>query len=210
MPALPWPAAGRNVDALVNAVPNSLKDNPGLLYDRARWRRTHGNQDGAIPLLTQIDGKDVPAAGRSKLWKERSIAMRTDLKDGNWSRAYQLASPHGMTSGGDFAEAEWVSGWIALRLKGEPERALQHFETMADGVSTPISLSRGQYWTGRAEDALGEDTRSPTGLSRRGKNTNSPIMASSPPNAWATGRSSSNLPPSRRRMKSRRSRPARW
>ena len=132
---------GRNVDALVNAVPASLKDNPGLLYDRARWRRTHGNQEGAIPLLTQIDGKDVPAAGRSKLWKERSIAMRTDLKDGNWNRAYQLASPHGLTSGGDFAEAEWVSGWIALRLKGEPERALQHFETMADGVSTPISLS---------------------------------------------------------------------
>ena len=143
----------------MRAVPDSLKDNPGLLYDRARWRRTHGNQEGAIPLLTQIDGKDVPAAGRSKLWKERSIAMRTDLKDGNWSRAYQLASPHGMTSGGDFAEAEWVSGWIALRLKGEPERALQHFETMADGVSTPISLSRGQYWTGRAEDALGETAR---------------------------------------------------
>ncbi len=150
---------GRNVDALVRAVPDSLQDNPGLLYDRARWRRTHGNQEGAIPLLTQIDGKDVPAAGRSKLWKERSIAMRTDLKDGNWNRAYQLASPHGLTSGGDFAEAEWVSGWIALRLKGEPERALQHFETMADGVSTPISLSRGEYWTGRAQDALGEDAQ---------------------------------------------------
>ena len=44
----------RNVDALVNAVPENLQDNPGLLYDRARWRRAHGNQDGAIPLLTAI------------------------------------------------------------------------------------------------------------------------------------------------------------
>lgn len=147
----------RNVDALVRAVPDALQDNPGLLYDRARWRRTHGNQEGAIPLLTGIDGKDIPEAGRSKLWKERNIALRSDLKDGNWSRAYQLASPHGMTDGTDFAEAEWVSGWIALRLKGEPERALQHFETLTDGVSTPISLARGKYWIGRTEDALGDD-----------------------------------------------------
>jgi len=149
----------RNVDSLVKAVPDSLQDNPGLLYDRARWRRAHGNQDGAIPLLTAINGKDIPEAGRTKLWKERSIALRSDLKDGQWSRAYKLASPHGMESGGDFAEAECVSGWIALRLNSDPERALQHFETMTEGVSTPISLARGEYWTGRAEDALGETAR---------------------------------------------------
>ncbi|MBD3771246.1 MAG: lytic transglycosylase domain-containing protein [Rhodobacterales bacterium] len=152
-------ARGRNVDALVQAVPANLQDNPGLLYDRARWRRTHGNEEGAIPLLTGIDGKDIPEAGRTKLWKERAIAMRNDLKDGNWSRAYQLAAPHGMDDGSDFAEAEWVAGWIALQLNSDPERALQHFETMSKGVSTPISLSRGQYWTGRAEEALGDTAR---------------------------------------------------
>lgn len=146
----------RNVDALVNAVPEHLKDNPGLLYERARWRRKKlRNQDVATPLLTGIDGKDVPEAGRSRLWDERNIAIRSDLRDGNWSRAYQLASPHGLDSGADFAEAEWISGWIALRLKNDPQRGLQHFETMTDGVSTPISLARGEYWTGRAKDALG-------------------------------------------------------
>ncbi|MEZ5998487.1 MAG: lytic transglycosylase domain-containing protein [Hyphomonas sp.] len=146
----------RNVDALINAVPAELQDNPGLLYDRARWRRTRGNQDGATQLLVGIDGKDIPEAGRSKLWNERSIAVRNDLKDGNWTRAYQLASPHGMESGTDFAEAEWLSGWIALRLKGDAARGLKHFETMEDGVSTPISASRGLYWMGRAKDVLGE------------------------------------------------------
>jgi len=149
----------RNVDALINAVPQELQDNPGLLYDRARWRRAHGNQDGATPLLTGIDGKDIPAAGRTKLWNERSLAVRDDLKNGNWARAYQLASPHGMSTGTDFAEAEWLSGWIALRLKGDPSRALQHFETMEEGVSTPISQARGLYWIGRAEDTLGEQDR---------------------------------------------------
>ena len=143
---------GRNVDALVRAVPDSLKDNPGLLYDRARWRRTHGNQEGAIPLLTQIDGKDVPAAGRSKLWKERSIAMRTDLKDGNWSRAYQLASPHGMTSGGDFAEA----GATAFRNHGR-------WRLDTDQPVTWPVLDRPR------RRCAGRNSPRPTGLSRRGK-----------------------------------------
>ena len=146
----------RNADALINAVPAALQDNPGLLYDRARWRRAHGNQEGASSLLATINGNDIPEAGRSKLWKERSIAVRTDLKDSNWTRAYQMASPHGMSSGTDFAEAEWLSGWIALRLRGDAGRALKHFETMEDGVSTPISSARGLYWTGRAQDVLGE------------------------------------------------------
>ncbi|WP_373002958.1 lytic transglycosylase domain-containing protein [Hyphomonas sp.] len=147
---------GRNVDRLVDAVPTSLQDNPGLLYDRARWRRTRGNQEGATPLLVGIDANDVPEAGRSKLWDERSVAMRTDLKDGNWLRAYQLTAPHGMTEGSDYADAEWTAGWIALRLNNNPERSLKHFKDMTASVSTPISLARGEYWAGRAEDQLGE------------------------------------------------------
>ena len=159
-------ARSRNVDALVNAVPAHLQDNPGLLYERAKWRRQKlRNQDLATPLLTGIDGNDVPEAGRSRLWDERNIAIRTDLKDGNWTRAYQLAAPHGMESGADFAEAEWVSGWIALRLTNDASRSLQHFETMSDGVSTPISLARGKYWTGRAKDALGDTENARTSYS---------------------------------------------
>lgn len=147
----------RNVDSKIKAVPSSLKNNPGLLYERARWRRLRArNQEGATPLLANIDGADIPAAGRNKLWKERNIALRKDLKDGNWSRAYSLSSPHGMNAGGGFAEAEWVSGWIALRLNDDAERAIGHFDTMAKGVSTPISQSRGDYWKGRAADVLKE------------------------------------------------------
>ncbi len=146
----------RNVDAAIEAVPANLQNHPGLLYERARWRRAKNMDDAVAPLLTQINGKDVPAAGRGRLWDERAIAVRNDLKARNYSRAYNLASPHGMTAGGDFAEAEWISGWIALRLNGDATRGLKHFETMTNGVSSPVSLTRGQYWTGRARDALGQ------------------------------------------------------
>ncbi|MFN4024114.1 MAG: lytic transglycosylase domain-containing protein [Hyphomonas sp.] len=149
-------ARARNVDGAVQAVPEHLQNHPGLLYERARWRRTNNLKDTVAPLLVQIDGRDVQASGRSRLWTERAIAARDDLKSRNYTRAYRLTSPHGMTSGANFADAEWLSGWIALRLNGDATRGLKHFETMTNSVSTPVSLARGQYWSGRARDALGQ------------------------------------------------------
>lgn len=148
-------ARARGVDSAVDAVPASLQVHPGLLYDRAKWRRRAGQAESAyVPLLTQIDGKDVPPAGRDNLWDERNIAIRDALKERQFQTAYALAAPHGMDEGTDFAEAEWIAGWIALRHINQPSRALEHFETLATGVSTPISLARAYYWKGRALEAL--------------------------------------------------------
>lgn len=154
----------RNVDSAVSAVPDHLQTHPGLLYERAKWRRVK-KVDGVSDLLRQIDGKDVPASGRGRLWDERAIATREELKLRNYSRAYQLAAPHGMSAGADFADAEWLAGWIALRLNGDATRSLGHFETMAAGVSSPVSLARGYYWTGRARDALGQPAEALTAYS---------------------------------------------
>ena len=136
-------------------MPAHLQTHPGLLYERAKWRRQK-KVEGVTDLLRQIDGKDIPAAGRGRLWDERAIATREELKLRNYTRAYQLAAPHGMSAGADFADAEWLAGWIALRLNGDATRSLGHFESMTAGVSSPVSLARGYYWTGRARDALGQ------------------------------------------------------
>lgn len=153
--ALKW--GGRNVDAEVDAVPASLQEHPGLLFERARWRRVRGrNQAGATELLVRIDGSEVPEAGRDNLWEERNIALRDALKNKDYRTAYRLAAPHGMSEGAGFADAEWIAGWIALRFLGEPEKAAQHFQTMRAGVTTAISASRGDYWNGRALDAMGQ------------------------------------------------------
>ncbi|RIJ15100.1 lytic transglycosylase domain-containing protein [Henriciella mobilis] len=146
----------RGVDGAVDAVPEYLQDNPGLLYDRAKWRRRAGQpESNYVPLLAQIDGAEVPSVGRDNLWRERSMALRSALKDGDFTTAYQLAEPHGMSEGTDFAEAEWLAGWIALRQLEQPEKALGHFENLGKNVSTPISQSRADYWRGRALEALG-------------------------------------------------------
>ncbi len=144
----------RGVDAAVDAVSTELQSHPGLMFDRAEWRRRARLRDRVTPLLRQIDGADVPSAGRSRLWKARHPQVREALKDSDWQLAYDLSAPHGMSSGRDFAEAEWTAGWIALRHLNNLERALQHFESLEQGVSTPISLSRAHYWKGRSLEAM--------------------------------------------------------
>ncbi len=146
----------RSVDRAVDAVTRELTDNPGLVFDRAVWRRKARMTDSVAQLLVQIDGSDIPPAGRTHLWSERNMAVRAALKRGDWSLAYDLAAPHGMSSGRDFAEAEWTAGWVSLRHRGDAARALVHFESLADGVATPISVARAQYWIGRSKEALGD------------------------------------------------------
>ena len=146
---------GRGVDAAVDSVSSDLQDHPGLLFDRAEWRRRARMTDRVTPLLRQIDGEAVPAAGRSRLWKAKHPRVRTALKDGDWALAYELSAHHGLNSGRDFAEAEWLSGWIQLRHLGNASAGLEHFKRLKDGVSTPISLSRAKYWIGRSHEAMG-------------------------------------------------------
>ena len=50
--------------------------------------------------------------------------------------------------GPSFAEAEWLSGWIALSFLNSPEYAIGHFENFYNNVGYPISLARGAYWLG--------------------------------------------------------------
>jgi soluble lytic murein transglycosylase len=144
----------RGVDAKVQAVPASLQEHPGLLFERARWRRRAGQETGIDELLLRIDGKAVPASGRERLWEERQVAVRRNIRLGNLDTAYRLAEPHGMETGAIFAEAEFVAGWLALRKTGQAARGLEHFRALEKGVTTPISQARAHYWTGRALEAV--------------------------------------------------------
>ena len=143
------------VDRAVLAVPGHLQNDPGLLFDRTRWRRQKRRHNDTIELLL-----DPPAeVGRASLWWfEREFQIRRLLRARDFALAYDLASRHGQTpeDGVDFAEAEWLAGWLALRFVSKPRRALQHFERLAEGVSRPISVARATYWAGRAEEALGD------------------------------------------------------
>ena len=59
-----------------------------------------------------------------------------------------------MTEGPEYAEAEWLSGWIATTFLEDPNMALQHFQNFYNNVGYPISLSRGAYWIGHTYKKL--------------------------------------------------------
>jgi soluble lytic murein transglycosylase len=140
----------RNVDGAIAKVPPALKEDPGLIYERLRWRRRKGRDLSARELLKAYPLDNA----RPRLWwAERSILARDALAEGHVSEAYRIARDHALTEGAGFAEAEWLAGWIALRFLEEPKVAFTHFTTMFRGVKYPISRARGAYWAARAAEA---------------------------------------------------------
>ena len=81
-----------------------------------------------------------------KWWTERAILVRRALQKGFISNAYVIAREHGLSHGADFAEAEWLAGWIVLRFLEEGQAALDHFSAMFEAVRYPVSRARGAYW----------------------------------------------------------------
>lgn len=144
-----------NPEPLIAQVPRELRDDPGLIYDRVRWRRQKDLDEDAIDLLSH------PARNKVRpdlWWQERGILARRALQKGLISRAYQVASDHSLATGtSQYADAEFLSGWIALRFLDDRDTALGHFTRLYDSVTYPVSRSRAAYWAGRASEAVKDD-----------------------------------------------------
>ena len=146
-----------NAVSLAQRLPASVKSDPGLIYEWVRYLRNHDDDDGAIQLLRHPSHDKV----RPELWwTERAVLARRALQKGNISAAYDLAQNHGQADGAGFADAEWLSGWIALRFLNDATQGLDHFSRMYDHVATPQSRSRAAYWAGRSNEALGQGDES--------------------------------------------------
>lgn len=143
------------VNALINAVPNSRAADPGLAYDRFIWRMKRDMYDESLPLILERSAS-AAALGDPQAWAaRRAVLTRWLMRQNRPAEAYRVASAHHLTSGGSYADLEFLSGFIALRRLNDPARALTHFRHLEAGVATPISLSRALYWQGRAHEAAG-------------------------------------------------------
>jgi soluble lytic murein transglycosylase len=137
-------------ESLIAATPAALRDDPGLVYDRVRWRRQKDMDEEAIDLLAH------PARNKVRpdlWWQERSILARRALQKGLVSRAYQVASDNGLSGGSQMVDAEFLSGWIALRFLDDRETAMIHFTRLYDAAVFPTARARAAYWAGRTAEA---------------------------------------------------------
>ncbi|MGR3342402.1 MAG: lytic transglycosylase domain-containing protein [Paracoccaceae bacterium] len=146
----------RGVSGLIKAVPEGLADDPGLAYARFEWRVAKRSADDAIAMMLERS-TSAAALGMPDAWADRRRSYaRLMMQDGKPEIAYQLASQHFLSEGDDYADLEWLSGFIALSDLDNPKLALEHFLAFRAAVETPISLGRAGYWEGRAHEALGQ------------------------------------------------------
>jgi len=151
---------GYGVDQAIKNVPTKLKNDAGLNYDRLKWRRKRGRVDSSLEILLNIKNNKEYLIKPEKWWKEREIISRALIYKKNYETAYKISSNHGMSSGSDFAAAEWLSGWIALSFLKDPLLAKDHFQNFYENVNYPISTSRGAYWLARTYEKLGNKDQS--------------------------------------------------
>ncbi|MEZ5916521.1 MAG: transglycosylase SLT domain-containing protein [Parvularculaceae bacterium] len=129
----------------------------GVMLAAIRHFRRADEEMRAIAITRAAPLDPVERRNPARWWDEQQLLMRWALKNRQYADAYAMAAMHGLEPGtGDFAEAEFDAGWIALRFLGDPDRALTHFAALTASVGAPISLSRGWYWMARAAEARGD------------------------------------------------------
>jgi soluble lytic murein transglycosylase len=134
----------------------AASSDPMLLLDWAHALRIDNDDAGARAMLMRIPASAMIDAHAARWWNECAIAARAAMAAGDPKGALALVAHAGFTGGDQFAEQQFLAGFIALRLLKDPATALPFFQRLDAGVSRPISKSRAQYWQGRAYEALGD------------------------------------------------------
>lgn len=144
----------KNVDELLENIPNPLTDNPGLSFDRFIWEMHKNRLNSAQDLLVKRSNP-IKKQGRPKKWApHRRIFARRAMRNGDHKLAYFIASHHGIKQGVNYADLEWLSGYLSLRYLNKPQQALIHFKNFEAAVFIPISIGRAGYWLGRTYETL--------------------------------------------------------
>jgi soluble lytic murein transglycosylase len=103
-----------------------------------------------------LEPEPVDFAKPDGWWEERRATAYAALKAGKPKTAYELVRDPGALSVNAGKDASFMAGWLALRHLGDAKHALGHFEALAREADGPLSHARGQYWVGRAHEALGD------------------------------------------------------
>jgi soluble lytic murein transglycosylase len=152
-----------NARALLDAVPEGARGDAGYLFHKAQWLRREDKPIEAARLLQEAPRSASQQHNLDEWWVERRLVARKLLDMGENQAAYVVARDAlPPTKENLRAEHEFTAGWIALRFADNPKAAYQHFARVGEGTTNPITLARGEYWQGRAAEALGRNSEART------------------------------------------------
>jgi soluble lytic murein transglycosylase len=142
-----------NAKALIEALPSSARQDPGVLFSRIQLLRRADKITEATDLLLSAPHEVAGIYDPDAWWVERRLLARKLLDSNAALKAYRIvrdAAPP--TKENSRVEHEFTAGWIALRFLKDPATAAQHFAGITG--SNPIALARAGYWRGRAAEAM--------------------------------------------------------
>jgi soluble lytic murein transglycosylase len=147
----------KNAGTLLSKLDDELRIDPAILLARIAWARRNDKDDEAVwELLRAAPTDSRKLINPMSWWDYRETQVRAALNAGQPKTAYALAQGYG---GGlpaeELSDAEFLSGWIALRFLDDAKAAHKHLLASAAAGGLPKHRARAGYWLGRAELALG-------------------------------------------------------
>jgi soluble lytic murein transglycosylase len=146
-------ANAANGTELASALPASVVDQPGVVFERVAFLRRRGLDTLAMGLLDKLPREAPTEEAADRMWNERYQLTLKALRNGDAQAAYKASANTGLTTGADAAEAEFYAGWIALTRLKQPAVADRHFAAIERIGASPITRGRALYWRGRAAEA---------------------------------------------------------
>lgn len=125
----------------------------GLLFNYLNSKRSQLPDEYSITLFQKVRG--------TKLHLDRWCKLQTNYARGllekkDFAGSYEVSLLPFAVSKGEIREAQFFSGWIALRFLQKPSIALKHFKEYMKVAEKPFNKSKGEYWLARTYEKLGD------------------------------------------------------
>ena len=142
-----------NVSSLIEKVPKYLLKDPGLVYERMRWRRK-AKLDTAANLLYDPPEKIVNVRN---WWINSRIVVRRLINKKDYKSAYRILKNHNLPLLEDSGqEAEWLAGWVSIHhLKNAPQ-SINHFQNVYENAKNQHVKSKAAFWLAKAYKKIGQ------------------------------------------------------
>ena len=140
---------------LAALTPQMLRD-PSLQFAQIQKLRRDNKTAEAAKAMLEAPRDPALLVSPDDWWTERRALLRKLLDAGDAKTAHRISAEHSAQSKEQRIDAEFHTGWIALRFLSDAAMAAAAFERAAGLAESPISIARTAYWQGRAAEALGK------------------------------------------------------
>jgi soluble lytic murein transglycosylase len=146
-------------DKRFDALSAAARGDMGMKYALTRYYRKKELYGKARAVLASVSGDAATMVDPEAWWMERKIVTLHSVgpnHSDSWNAAYQIAHNHGLTLGDCAVEAEFMSGWVALRYLKKPDIGMKHFVKLQELAESRTDKARAAYWIGRSYLAMGD------------------------------------------------------